>query len=331
MTSTKMILLTGAGFTHNFGTPLASGMWCEIFNDKEVQIQKNIRKLMLENMDYESVFASITEGNYSISEKDAINNAIIRAYDKLDNTVIDYHFTSDSPNPINIYKVQKLINTFADLNKTGFFFTVNQDLFIERHYYNGKRPIMPGIKIPNNWFSSNFTSHLQKTDYYQLPDEGEIEKNKEIITQSGNFFYIKLHGSQNWESYSGNKRMVIGNGKLEQIKKEPLLSWYYEIFKKTFTEKDQKLLVIGYGFGDEHINEVISNAVKENKLRVYIISPEAVDKFREKLVTKNHGIDLWSGLAGYFPYSLLQMFPGDQSSTQFYKNVENHYFETNTR
>ncbi|KAF5421924.1 MAG: hypothetical protein C5S44_05655 [Candidatus Methanocomedens sp.] len=42
--SSKHVLLTGAGFTKNFGTPLASEMWAEIFNHKKIQAQPKIKE-----------------------------------------------------------------------------------------------------------------------------------------------------------------------------------------------------------------------------------------------------------------------------------------------
>ena len=44
MTRTK-ILLTGAGFTHNFGLPLARHVWGMIFNDPNIQKAKQIREI----------------------------------------------------------------------------------------------------------------------------------------------------------------------------------------------------------------------------------------------------------------------------------------------
>lgn len=45
--STKHILLLGAGFSKNFGAPLAGEMWYLLFNHKKIQAQPRIRELML--------------------------------------------------------------------------------------------------------------------------------------------------------------------------------------------------------------------------------------------------------------------------------------------
>ena len=66
--------------------------------------------------------------------------------------------------------------------------------------------------------------------------------------------------------------MVIGRGKEQLIQKEPLLAWYFKIFKEVLFQTNRHLLLIGYGFGDDHINDIIANAIKQYGLKIYIIS-----------------------------------------------------------
>jgi hypothetical protein len=95
--------------------------------------------------------------------------------------------------------------------------------------------------------------------------------------------------------------MVIGRGKNRQIKNEPLLCYYYKIFKKVLSQTNRRLLIIGYGFGDEHINSVISNAVENYGLKIYIISPEPPNKLKERLCAgcKKETVNIWYGISGY--------------------------------
>ena len=171
----EKILLTGAGFTHNFGAPLSKGMWSSIFNHAQVQINSRLKSLLLRDVDFESVYHSITEGKYNESEKLAINVAVADAYEKLDSIVKDWGFRSGSPHPVNIYKVQELIDLFSKVNKKSFFFTLNQDLFIERHYYNGQRPIIPGIQHKQEWFSTLLKWPLRRGDYSRVPTREFVE------------------------------------------------------------------------------------------------------------------------------------------------------------
>ena len=58
----NLILLTGAGFTHNFGGFLGREMWAKIFNNPLIQTRTRIRELLLEDFDFESVYSRISSG-----------------------------------------------------------------------------------------------------------------------------------------------------------------------------------------------------------------------------------------------------------------------------
>jgi hypothetical protein len=123
--------------------------------------------------------------------------------------------------------------------------------------------------------------------------------------------YVKLHGSFNWRSADGSDAMVIGHSKEEQINKEALLKWYSEMFKDVLLVPNMKLMVIGYSFGDDHINKVIAEAVEKANLRLYIISPERPQRFIERMkgrVLESHTLKIVSsGLAGYYRSSFLDI------------------------
>lgn len=66
---------------------------------------------------------------------------------------------------------------------------------------------------------------------------------------------------------------------------------------------------MGYGFGDEHINNVIADAIRDCGLKLYVVSPKLPSEFREMLTPLNsfvagrdvhRGTELWEGLYGYY-------------------------------
>jgi len=308
--SSENILLTGAGFTKNFGGLLASEMWAEIFNHEKIQAQPKIKELMSDDFDYESIYDSIMEGSYTDKEKEAIGDAVESAYEYIDSIL--RQLIISHPNPIELYIVNELISRFRETatRKYSFIFTLNQDLFFERLYTNHHNANLsiPGIKNNSKWFTTYFNTPLKGEDYYKLPNEEELNHNNNILS-NGNFFLIKLHGSYNWKSFDkDSKKMVIGRGKTEQIQKEPLLKYYFEIFENVLSRDQCRLLTIGYGFGDEHINSILSKAVRDNGLKIYIISPVSPDEFKKKLYEKSSlGINIWKGISGYFQYSLKEI------------------------
>lgn len=332
----KTILLTGAGFTHNFGGPLADGMWAIVFNHSKVQKQTRVKNLMLQDFDYESIYHKIlkaesieeffSDEDTSADDKNAIRTAVFEAYKHLDNKLLNI----SSPCP-NISKVNELIERFTSKrSEKSFFFTLNQDLFIERHFRpsaNCKPFSYPGIKmIPDRASSLKRKSPLEQNDFIRLPDENAIETAKLAFTSSTDFHYIKLHGSYGWTSSDGSDMLVIGQDKVHRINNEPLLSWYLEIFKDSLRQDDVKLLTIGYSFRDEHVNKIIVDSVKNNHLKLYVLSPERPKEFIDRMSKSEIEGLIVSNLSGYFQYNLLQIFPEDQSETEDYKKIVSSLF-----
>jgi hypothetical protein len=275
------ILLLGAGFTKNYGGLLASEMWAEIFNNEKIQAQPRIKNLMLTNFDYEAIYYSALGGikdvefisiDYTDDEKIAVKVATRAAYDRIDEMLIE-HQIGNYKRWVNT--VNKLLLEFGKTNNNGFIFTLNQDLFIERFYQNpirdpsrrfyNARLSIPGIDKYPAWFMGEEGNpfngipteeearqfyKLKHDDYYTLPNKNQFDLKKGSLLKDGSYFLIKLHGSHNWVSSDGSDMMVIGRGKSEQIHKEPLLNYYYDLFKEVLFQEHRRLLVIGYGFGD---------------------------------------------------------------------------------
>lgn len=321
------ILFTGAGFTYNFGAPLANDLWNKLLTHRKVQKHSKLKKELLADFNFESVFDKVLNGSYTQEEKDAIYDAMVDSYHDIDEIVRSYVFSKDSPYPVNIYDVQlKLISRFSGTSASpGFFFTVNQDLFVERHYYNGTRLTIPWVRVDSRWFQPNYSQPINQTDMKVLPTSVEIQSSDGLPKQP--FFYIKLHGSSNWVSSGSKNQLVVGRGKLQQIMQEPLLKEYFSLFKTHLLQPNQRILVVGYGFADEHINDVIAEAVSNYGLELFIISPEAPKDLSHKINSQHRGQEIWDGLSGHYKYSLLDIFPSDQSNTATWNHIESTFFD----
>jgi len=166
---------------------------------------------------------------------------------------------------------------------------------------------IPGLNH-DLWFS--FSAESPKKFEVSLQNVEDVAKYKERFRTkgSGQFMYVKLHGSYGWSSQDGTDAMVIGYGKKGRIDKEPLLSWYLTIFKEVLHASDRNLVIIGYGFGDEHINEIIASAINERGLRLHVICPMEPDEFRNRLRGLSgfntqqiaHGHEIWKGVFRYY-------------------------------
>ena len=70
--------------------------------------------------------------------------------------------------------------------------------------------------------------------------------------------------------------MVMGASKALVISGHPILSWYQSEFERRL-RGDTRLMVVGYGFNDRHINETILRAADAGELKLFIIDPLGVD------------------------------------------------------
>jgi hypothetical protein len=299
-----VILLTGAGFTYNFGGFLGKDMWLRIFNNPLIQNHDRIRKLLLDDdkFDYESVYTQIIfdkDNIYNESEINAIKDVIDKVYNAQEYAVKDIcDDLQKVGNFSNLKLIKFLMRILTEGDGKGFFFTLNHDWFIELLI-----PVhMPCIS------QQNIT-----TPKITLPSDYNInELNCDIINNHKLVKYIKLHGSYRWLSSNQENAMVIGYNKLEDIQKEPLLWCYYQKFQEIINEGNKRLLIIGYSFRDEHINKVLQNGVRNHNLRLYVVDPLGLQDFKKKLYDNKYCTkDLWPALYGYFPYILKDRFTKD--------------------
>jgi hypothetical protein len=166
------------------------------------------------------------------------------------------------------------------LTSFDYIFTLNQDLLLEHHYLNNRSPSgkfagfhRPGLKPVAAAKDAKWTP-----DHTKL----KIEPHQQP--------YIKLHGSSDWVRDSKEPLLVLGGGKSVEIAQDPLLTWYQKEFSATLHQQGAKLMVIGYSFSDEHINEIIGRAADQGGLTLFIVDPEGVDV-----------LDKWKGYQGVPP------------------------------
>lgn len=309
----KNILLTGAGFSKNFGGFLASEMWASLLNEVNRVPHPALREVMFEDdkFDYEAIYGRVlTSKSLTKDEKQAFTDSLRQAYAEMNRIICDY-----SQRAARCAVFANLISWFAgrpDSDDLGFLFTLNQDLLVEAFY----RP-QPGencIRIPGLQNEKWFTGRLltETPDEVTLPGTTDgIEK--DLWKGGARFAYIKLHGSIGWRSAPGSDALVIGHAKAAHIQREPLLRWYFRLFREVLNAGDRNLIVIGYGFGDEHINEVILGAIHRNGLKLFIVAPSDPRDFGPKLLATSHAKEIWRSLQGYYVRRVTELYEPQQS------------------
>lgn len=305
-----LILLTGAGFTKNFGGYLGNEMWAKIFNNPVIHDCPDLKFYLLKRFNYEDAYFEFIQEHpekYDDKEKEGLIIAMIEAYKKLDESVKSTEWRQ-------LIDSTELFGRF--LRPFHYHFTLNQDLFFERHF---KVLASGSPKLPIH--DGDFFTNIEEKDFVKLGEVQLSEVSQAIKSHNGPA-YLKLHGSYGWLSSDGKRKLVIGRNKIDDINNEPLLRCYFNIFKEKLNEGNKKLLIIGYGFVDEHINIEIHSAVENSGLKVYIINPSMPDRFSSIIRSKPKGDDIWSSVMGYFPYRLSEIFPRARSKTVSRSEIE---------
>lgn len=329
-------LLTGAGFTHNFGGFLAKNMWAEIYNRyRRYTVDLTTNNLLHDlklNFNYEELYESVVYGGqYSPSERKAFIAAVGAAYETLDDIIRDHKNQTRFVfhRPVNINHVDEFLSRFSETSVgSGFFFTLNQDIFVER--YLSPRIVLPGIRLNYARFNVGADKNLEHDDYAKVPDENELNGHQQTLKSLAGpkrLYYIKLHGSHDWRDKKDDNVLVIGTSKSTHINREPVLAWYWQLFKEVLSLPNRRLLIVGYGFQDNHINELICRSIQECNLKIFIISPEDPENFSKYTLPIHDPLKniMWNAIAGYYPYTLSDLFPhGD--TTVLYKNLAKDFF-----
>lgn len=315
------ILLTGAGFTKNFGGFLAEEMWAFIFNNPFVQQSPELRSRLQKNFDFESIYTEVmSEAGSSIEEKGSLLRAVYDAYRSLDDAIRGTQGAGT-----NWYGVKEFLHLFKNEgDQKGFIFTLNQDLFLERQFQCNT----PGVPEFNPVLYDRPGEELPPSQFAVVDREGIEERALNDIRERSGITYVKLHGSFGWSSLGKHTELVIGTQKEGLIGTDPLLKWYFDLFQSVIAQGKKKLLIIGYGFRDTHINKILLEGVQKHGLRIYIVSTKGPRELLDHMrCGQYYATPIFDGLSGYYPYPLCDIFPPDQSQTVHYKNLKRNLLE----
>ncbi len=344
--------MTGAGFTKNFGGLLGSEMWAEIFNNPKIQNDENLRKKVLGgkagvySFNYEEIYDQPMT-NY---EKDAFTQALSEAYQKMDKLLVDrwtkkrkaLHIKNHQVSPDDL-RADKLLGMFQGKGEQkGYFFTLNQDLFVERYMTCGQGNtdewyapldfIYPlGRKSMPRLLRS---AELNADNHTKLPMKLSDDEKKTLLKNSSSF-YIKLHGSYGWKVNEGDPIIIVSSDKEGRMKDFPVLTWQLDLFEEVLKQGDMKLFIIGYGFMDEHINNRIFNAARNSNLKVFILSRETLSGLIKRTAINQPSVkysligDAKSTgcLGGYFNYSFEDLLSGTSKEPHPHlRSIEDSFF-----
>lgn len=166
-----------------------------------------------------------------------------------------------------------------------------QDYSKARNYYSGIIAFQREFQYPLRVFTLNYDLFVEKTcDHFQdfVYEDGfggnriwdsrflgdDQERNPDI-------YLYKLHGSMNW-SFDENGQLTFHDESSRIVEPAFIFGRSYKLeYRDPFffltsefrrlTLNTRMIVVIGYGFGDDHINKIIQQALNANAQRVLLV------------------------------------------------------------
>jgi SIR2-like domain len=277
------LLLLGAGFSRNWGGWLASEVFEYLLGCQEVNASDSVRELLWRcqktGSGFEGALAELQEAVRIEPERrpelQALETSVSGMFNEMNRGFSRMNIDDNGPQSKSIRKFLTLF---------GAVFTLNQDSLLENQYLH---PVnlapqthrqgwlgveLPGMRMPDQNYYLSGGSGLPWTGQWVPSPSGEFRI--EPSTQP----YFKLHGSANWQDGNGGSMLIMGGNKAREIGLSPVLQWYQEQFDEHLSRGDSRLMVIGYGFRDQHINDAIKRAVLQNNLKLFIVAPDGASQ-----------------------------------------------------
>ncbi len=301
----KHYLLLGAGFSRNWGGWLATEAFEYLLGCPEITSNSQLQALLWKhqsNGGFENALAEIQsnfirEPTSNKNNLDGLQAAIKHMFNDMNRGFEHVQFEFSQ---FLHQSVGKFLTNFDAI------FTLNQDLLLERHYIDtsifmsssrrwncvdipGMIPIHnPEAQDQNSWFHRSWKP--------KSPNEFSVA--------SGSQPYFKLHGSSNWLEDNGGPMLIIGGNKTQEIARSWVLAKYHQFFSEYICRSDARLMVIGYGFRDSHINDVIMQAI-DRGMKMFVIAPEGGDIARQTNPTHTAAIRVGTNLEAAFEKGLI--------------------------
>lgn len=309
----NFLLLIGAGFSRNWGGWLASEAFEYLLGAKG--IDDFGRQLLWghKSAGFEKAL-SVLQASNSPSLK-GMEAAIRQMFEDMNRGFFanrqTFEFSNDRSNSVSQF-----------LARFDAIFSLNQDLLLELGYCQveprqaiSTRRVWSGLEFPG------MHPRVQPAPLTPIPrwagQQCPSGAMSVAATNSHTQPIYKLHGSSNWVDETGERLLVMGGDKTDAIKGSKVLTMYKTEFDRQLKQPNTRLMIIGYGFHDDHINLALDEAAEMGGLRSFIIDPagaDAPDEYRNRQnMLKKAGAQkkIQETLIGASRRGLQQIFGGD--------------------
>lgn len=274
-------LFTGAGFSYNWGGYLASEAFEFLLSVTEGD--DDLRGLLWgghqAHLGFEDILAKLQRefaADWTAQREEDLRNLTSAIQKMFASMTMAFAQTSFEP-PLADPKLG-VINFLARFDT---IFTLNQDTLLEQNYIPdvGQDVFPQSLQFPGYIaaYRPGLIRALDSSTYGALTERIELYRPEETLAPLPRHQpYIKLHGSIDIKQSEREMMLVIGGNKAASIAQQPLLEWYHAQFAGSLGVKGARLMIIGYSFGDAHINKMIFDGI-EAGLRIFIVDPLGVD------------------------------------------------------
>jgi hypothetical protein len=319
-----LVVLAGSGCSFNANGPTMLNLWNAVVGEPmTMAAKKAARKVKhkISNKNIEALLSRI-EAYLQLEESDTIN-AFLNESKK-----IVLQRCSD------FLSEEKLVSHHRFLHRLSRrrvrdqrlkIFTTNYDLCFER-----AASILGGIAIDGFSFTAprRYDPRYFNYDLVRRPRSGD-----EASYLEGVFLLYKLHGSVNWARKDDGTLLEETNpspeeacliypaaGKYQQSFSQPYLESMSQ-FMGAVREPNTCVVVVGFGFNDNHLSEPLLAAAKSNPhIRIIIVDPNAVQEVKGSNIywksfneLAHKGEDIWFIAANFDAFS--EMIPDLKSLT----------------
>jgi len=274
----RHLLLTGAGFSHNWGGYLASEAFEYLLSITEAD--DDLRGVLWRDKQQGFGFEDTLTKLQHKYEKDwdpqteqdlqNLTSAVQRMFADMARAFSRVPFepqTTDTKAGVANF-----------LARFDAIFTLNQDTLLESKYL----PIVGQDAFAEEPHKAAFRPGIVRGPHIFCP-YGSLSEHIELFKPDNNFVlvpnlqpYFKLHGSIDIMQSEREMMLIVGGNKARNISQCPLLNWYFEEFSTRLHLSNTRLMIIGYSFGDAHINKAIFSAIKTG-LKIFIVDPQGTD------------------------------------------------------
>ena len=279
LTSDSLIVLSGLGTSlgipaiDQVGAPTMWDLWEKVsLLDGFELASKDVPSKILDAQNIEH-FLSHIQAKLSLLPGDVeLGNFLAQAQDVILNACS--FISPGSELDIHQLFLRKIGRRSARLQRTKLF-TTNYDLAFEEAAARSRFHIIDGFGLASH---RDFEGALFDLDFVRRG------ANDRLMLEGNVLHLLKLHGSVDWERKGASTRRVTGKP-IEPVLIYPSANKYQLSFRQPYLEMmsrfqmalrlpDVSLLVVGFGFNDEHIVAPIEAAVRSNVgLRLVVVDP----------------------------------------------------------